>query len=428
MIVILVCAIALLAIGIIGIAYAMDAFGGSKDSDDDGGDSTPDYPYDVSGGGASSSDSQPPIPAPTPRPPPPPTTTTTTTQAPLPDTPILCTLSRAVASYQYPPPNTCNLIFITHVYCENFKDASPRVQGILTTPFNFFKKMALDPKYGQTRFGISVHERYATECGTTFNTDAELSALYDANIKHYGLLSVTLQPDQSVINLLQRFKAVQKSKNPEYGSVVIGIRGKYGLAPSFGSWIQAVKDKGYDIIVLHTHISSWNVTGMTGTSGASSWTSTTHAYASMIDVIVSVNPTAFSTNATFMLSLTMGVQTFQMKKTDSVTQLTIKPLSATMSSFAETCASGLTAKTEDLISHFMITGSTTTHVQYIYDSSDTIKTKGNKVKEAITQMGIKVKRGWAIFDVELDDPANVCKKSRSFDRLIEVVTALGKMR
>ncbi|XP_064468914.1 uncharacterized protein LOC135383350 [Ornithodoros turicata] len=225
-----------------------------------------------------------------------------------------------------------------------------------------------------------------------------------------------------------RFKAVQKSKNPDYGSVVIGIRGKYGLAPSFGSWIQAVKDKGYDIIVLHTHISSWNVTAMTGTSGASIWTSTTYVYASMMNAIGALSPTAFSTNATVMLSLTMGVQTFQMKKTDGVTQLNIKPLSATMSTFAETCASGLTAKTEDPNSHFMITGSTTTHVQYIYDSSETIKTKGNLAKAEIGKKAIKVKRGWAIFDVELDDPVNFCKKSRSFDRLIEVATALGKTR
>ncbi|XP_064468912.1 uncharacterized protein LOC135383338 [Ornithodoros turicata] len=299
---------------------------------------------------------------------------------------------------------------------------------MLTTPFNFFKKMALDPQYKKTRFGISVHERSASDCERTFSTDAELSALYDVNIKHYGLLSVTLEPQQPVINLLQKFKALQQSKDPDYGCVVIGIRGKYGLTPSFGSWIQAVKDKGYDIIVLHTHISSWNVTGMTGTSGASIWRSTNHPYASMTNVISALNPTAFSTNATFMLSLTMGVQTFQMKKTDSVTQLNINPLSATMSTFAETCASGLTAKTEDTTSHFTITGSTTTHVQYIYDSSDTITTKGNLAKEAIAQKAIKVRQGWAIFDVELDDPGNVCKKARSFDRLIEVVTALGNLR
>ncbi|XP_064457022.1 uncharacterized protein LOC135367836 [Ornithodoros turicata] len=323
-------------------------------------------------------------------------------------------------AYHYPQDGLCDFIFFTHVTCQDMSDP---IRGMFEKPFSVFQNVA--PNFRRSRMGISFEQRYAALCYGELQKPrgtAQLRGLLNRNILNYGLLAVTGDPS-AILNLMQRLKSLLTTQS----TLVIGLRGQYGITTAFSTWIQQLK-LDYDILLLHTHISTWNATNWPGTAGASILESSgSHNYSSMKHVISQLEPSYFASrpNLVYMVTASMAVTVFNIPSSQTVTAVHVSTTAYGygISDYSETCAKGLVTPVQVTPETFMVSGHD--GYQIIYDTPQTLEIKINASIAATQTKNIKNKLGMAFFDVDYEDVDAICGGAfatlqRSIKRLIAI--------
>lgn len=343
---------------------------------------------------------------------------------------LLCVVGQnensAVNKPKFPEDGVCDLTFYAHlVYRDNeFQGTENKVS------WTTFQNVA--SRSQKTGYGFSVdYKSTSTFHSTVFGTNNKQSTIKsyfdNKKIKHYGVLNAldtesALKQSASSstgLGILRSFKALQRTWSAPNNHLVVGVRFPSFFSNSYIGKSSALKDivnkTAATIVVIHSHVTTWrsNERPLCMTSWMYIRNRTTEP--NLKEIASNVIPNAaIPETVIVMISFTMSAQIF---KTDSVYRSSKANFQAKAFGwlpYAQMCLGVM--KYDDLDANADV---------YISSLDKTFSFCAERTETLISKFQKWMvnrppkKHGIALFDVELDDVDDVCKRG-PFNRIVQL--------
>lgn len=346
--------------------------------------------------------------------------------------PLLCTIgSRAVLPAQYPPDGLCDFMFYTHVFLDEERS---QIMSTSNDSFEVFAAMAVASN--RTYYGISFNTDLLTTLRAALNKDAtnkELSELSHGNIQHYGILDIRgsgthLDEDmENVLSTLRVLKTLKMRTTPRtpderiYLALGIELTRHQHEVSRLPTLLASATGAGAELLVIRTHVSTWNMEEDKGTAGATMLHNPRGIQKPDMNTTLAHLQLQRFRGSILMVSFTMGAAFFTMPtEWANVTDRDIehrKPTNFSVVDYGETC----TPENADAVrvhpESFVVGGNTDRHYQLIYEDETTLSEKIKYTHRYVVAHSQLHHFGWALFDVDREDHNDTCGAGKSFARL-----------
>ncbi|XP_064485542.1 uncharacterized protein LOC135398020 isoform X2 [Ornithodoros turicata] len=370
------------------------------------------------------------------------TARSTTPPTSMPRRPLLCTLgSHALLPQQYPPDGLCHLLFYTHVIFDNGHFAPVESPG----SWRLFQQMA--GASTATHYGISFDFGAIDNLQTALSGKAgqeDFAALFHGKIQHHGTLNVVgnktyLQQAMSrlktILPLVVGLHSLNTADSNKQSYIVIGVEMTNPLAD--GSYLSPTLHEAAktfaNILLVRTHVSSWDMKEDKGTAGASMWINSRgigkHDLNSTLSAIQDLSRPPHQ--CIVMMSMTLAVASFHMGRSEHLIDRdtsSSKPMNFGLVDFNKACMSSVTETKVVEPEKIVLGADPQEQQQIIYESEDTMIAKVRLVHEKHQDRpsGI-LDVSWALFDVDYGDYSGACGRGTSFSRLEAVRREMDKI-